>query len=244
MRIIANLAAPCSQTSFNSKIQASVTNEIPLTMAQIHQVVRALFLSGRNSFMSKHDLCDAYMLLTVNVKQWPLQVQKVCGSYFVNMKQMYGDAQACHRFSFWHQTLQLLVLNRCDISRILWNMCVDDTVVMTPPDYLHHLSHFDARYEEVCSKLGLATKGHDSSGKKAFRTLQYSLDTSNLTFSLSKVNILKPSLVTLKAAQRVVGKLLDISSIWLLHFEASNYKVLLVSTCDIIFVSRLQHFNS
>ena len=55
------------------------------------------------------------------------------------------------------------------------------------------------------------------------------------------VNILKLSLVTLKAAQREVGKLLDISSIWLLHFEASNYKVLLVSTCDIIFVSRLQH---
>ena len=200
-------------------------------MTLIHQVVR----SEKNSFMSKDDLCDAYMLLTVNVKQWPLQVQKVCGSYFVNLKQMYGDTQACHQFlapdtstSSW-------------ISRILWSMCVDDTIVMTPPDYLHHLSHFDARYEEVCSKLGLATKGHDSSGKKAFRTLQYSLDTSNLTFSLSKVNILKPSPVTLKAAQRVVGKLLDISSIWLLHFEASNYKVLLVSTCDIIFVSRLQH---
>ena len=63
-------------------------------MTLIHQVVR----SEKNSFMSKDDLCDAYMLLTVNVKQWPLQVQKVCGSYFVNLKQMYGDTQACHQF--------------------------------------------------------------------------------------------------------------------------------------------------
>ena len=99
-------------------------------MTLIHQVVR----SEKNSFMSKDDLWDAYMLLTVNVKQWPLQVQKVFGSYFVNLKQMYGNTQACHQFlapdtstSSW-------------ISRILWSMCVDDTIVMTPPDYLHHLT--------------------------------------------------------------------------------------------------------
>ena len=128
--------------------------------------------------------------------------------------------------SFWHQTLQLLVEYRESCG-----VCVYMTLLWWPRLTIYTTLQFDARYEEVCSKLGLATKGHDSSGKKAFRTLQYSLDTSNL----------KLSLVTLKAAQRVVGKLLDISSIWLLHCEASNYKVPLVSTCDIIFVSRLQH---
>ena len=199
-------------------------------MTLIHQVVR----SEKNSFMSKDDLWDAYMLLTVNVKQWPLQVQKVCGSYFVNLKQMYGDTQACHQFLAPDTSLLVEYRESCGV-------CVYMTLLWWPRLTIYTTLQFDARYEEVCSKLGLATKGHDSSGKKAFRTLQYSLDTSNLTFSLSKVNILKPSLVTLKAAQRVVGKLLDISSIWLLHFEASNYKVPLVSTCDIIFVSRLQH---
>ena len=189
-------------------------------MTLIHQVVR----SEKNSFMSKDDLCDAYMLLTVNVKQWPLQVQKVCGSYFVNLKQMYGDTQACHQFLAPDTSLLVEYRESCGV-------CVYMTLLWWPRLTIYTTLQFDARYEEVCSKLGLATKGHDSSGKKAFRTLQYSLDTSNL----------KLTLVTLKAAQRVVGKLLDISSIWLLHCEASNYKVPLVSTCDIIFVSRLQH---
>ena len=126
LRIIANLVAPCSKISFTSKIHQwnpsyddSNTSSSPEWKKLFHVQrwslwrVHAVNRQRKTvAITSPESLWFVLCQPETNVRQHP------------SLPSVFGTR---HFTSSW-------------ISRILWSMCVDDTIVMTPPDYLHHLT--------------------------------------------------------------------------------------------------------
>ena len=83
-------------------------------MSCLEDVIVTLLLAGKGAWMSKHDLCEAFQTLPVQVKpdksnakikpltlqvaQFTKQAIRVLGCIFLALKNTYGDKQACHRF--------------------------------------------------------------------------------------------------------------------------------------------------
>ena len=237
LRLINDLSSPKGR-SFNDGIPLSVLNDINMEVAQIQHVVRTLLLCGKGARLSKHDLAEAFQILAVHPSQWEKQAIKIFNSsYFLCLKMCYGDRQAAHRFSRFHEVLIWnLTAPNCQIPGRQLHMCIDDLIAITPGFLADtHLKEFDEEYSSVVKGLQLSEKPPDPSGLKAFvnlpvgELLGFLVDADNHTWSLSdeKFNkiidsidsvchikdVTAPVPVTLKAAQKVAGKLQALSAI-------------------------------
>ena len=237
LRLINDLSSPKGR-SFNDGVPVSVLNNIYMECAQIHQVIQTLLLCGKGSRLSKHDLAEAFQILAVHPSQYQKQTIKIFNSsYFVCLKMCYGDRQAAHRFSRFHEVLIWnLTAPNCQIPAKQLHMVIDDLIAITPGDMADtHLKEFDEEYSRVVKGLNLSEKPPDPSGLKAFRNLPngellgFLVNADNHTWSLSEEKYTKIITaidavffvqditakvpITLKAAQTVAGKLQALSAI-------------------------------
>ena len=229
LRIINDHSSP-PNTSFNNGISDALLNSINLHMSTLTDIITTLFMTGPESNISKHDLKEAFQNLAVHPTQYPLQVYRILGSYFVATKMTYGDKQACHRFSRAHEVMiRYLILPQCNISPGSVEMVVDDVTAITNKDDKETLKEFDAAYKNTLAFLGFKTKEDDPLGYKAFsqqqqgEVLGFLLNTKTLKWSLSreknakiieaidqvydKHNLRKKVPVKLKVAQAAAGKI-------------------------------------
>ena len=238
LRLINDLSSPKGR-SFNDGVTLDVLNSLHMEIAQLQHVIKALLLCGKEARLSKHDLAEAFQILAVHPSQWPYQVIRVFNSsYFICLKLCYGDRQAAHRFSQFHETIiWKMTAPACKIPRRNLFMCIDDLIVIAPQSHQHELQEFDAEYSKVITDLNLSEKHPDPTGTKAFRNLTKGevlgvmVDSTNHTWSLGaekydKIisateavyninNTASRVPITLRMAQTVVGKYQALSGVFL-----------------------------
>ena len=90
LRIINDHSSPTG-LSFNEGIPDSVLEDIHLHMDTLSHVIINIILAGRGAVMSKHDLCEAFQTLPVQLDQAPKQAMKVLNCIFLALKCTYGD---------------------------------------------------------------------------------------------------------------------------------------------------------
>ena len=237
IRLINDHSTPKGK-SFNEGISDEVLRDIHLHMGTLSNVITTILLAGRGAVMSKHDLSEAFQTLPVQLEQLVSQAIRILGCIFIALKCTYGDKQACHRFSRCHETLlRHVIIPTCDVDINAIDMVVDDvTCVTTAAAADTELAQFDKSYRGILGRLGFKTKDPDPHCFKAFQQTQvgevlgFVLNTRDLTWSFSKEkndkiieaidlvydlhNVRKRVYVTLKMAQRAVGKLQAISACW------------------------------
>ena len=207
-------------------------------MSTLEDCIVTLLLAGKGAWMSKHDLCEAFQNLPVQVSQFVKQAIRILGCIFLALKNTYGDKQACHRFSRVHEVLlRYLIIPQTNIDPNSVDMVVDDVTVIVPGFAVNtKLEEFDKTYRETIARLGYSTKPHDPKGFKAFTKLQIgeilgfiiNADTHHWSLSVEKTdkiiealecaynhsNINQPKPITLKQAQRIDGKLTALAACW------------------------------
>ena len=119
---------PAAVPTLNIWLPLATLNNIHMQVAQLQHVLRALNLCGKEAKLSKHDLAEAFQILAVDPGQWPCQAIKIFNSsYFICLKMCYGDRQAAHRFSQFHETLiWKMTASTCNIPRRNIFMVIDD----------------------------------------------------------------------------------------------------------------------
>ena len=228
LRLINDHSSPPGR-SFNDGISDDVINNIHLHMSNISDIITSLILAGC-ALMSKFDLAEAYQNLSVALSQYPLQAIELFGALFFCLKLTYGDKQACHRFSRFHEILiRTMILPQSTLGSLQCEMVVDDVTAIANIHEEDKLRNFGNKYRSTLEKLGLQAKPNDPLGFKAFECkntgeiLGIMIDSQNLQWSLSKEknakiiesldlvyncrNLKESKKITLKAAQRVTGKL-------------------------------------
>ena len=229
VRIINDHSYPKGR-AFNEAIDENVKKELPIHVGQLKEFIEMVLECGQGSVMSKFDMTSAYKFVPVEKQQYRLQAIRICGAIFVDLKLSYGDASACHYYSYIHTLIQeALVFNAVDIPRDAVVICIDDSSAVAPKEARHWVAQYGERYKEVMRLIGAGTKEPDPLRFKCFE-LQTSgeilgvwINTENLTWSLSEAKLadilqkidllIEPEnmdvikVVTLKTFQNVLGKL-------------------------------------
>ena len=191
VRIINDHSYPKGK-SFNEAIDDRVVMELPIHVGQLREYIYLLIQCGRNAVMSKFDMTSAYKFILVSKEQYRLQVIMICGGIFIDMKLSYGDATACHYYSFFHKLVQdALVFNTIETPMQLVTICIDDSTIAAPEKFRKWAVDYGEKYKQVMKAIGAGTKDADPQRLKCFEletsgeVLGAWLDTTTLTWSLS-----------------------------------------------------------
>ena len=76
------MKAPKGQ-SFNEGIPEDRLSDWPVSMLTASKFAQMIVKAGRNALMSCSDMCDAYKMLPVCLKQRQLQAYNLCGALFI-----------------------------------------------------------------------------------------------------------------------------------------------------------------
>jgi len=118
--------------------------------------------------MLKKDQKNAYKYVPVRPEDWPLQVFRWLGRYFVELCIIFGASSAVGAFDRFHQRLlQDLVLPLCSIPRHLVLRCLDDVPVIAPPGS-SWLEEFDRAYSWRCKQVNVELAPNSPDADKAF----------------------------------------------------------------------------
>ena len=132
VRIINDHTVP-KDRAFNKAIDPNVCKELQIHVGQLRDFIVAVLECGREALMSKYDMAGAYKYIPVTQTQYRLQVIRICGAIFLDMKLTIGDASACHYYSYFHENTQnALVFSAIDTPRDRVTICIDDSSVVVP----------------------------------------------------------------------------------------------------------------
>ena len=235
VRIINNHAYPKGK-AFNEAIDKKVVEEIPIHVGQLREFIKSVLECGKNAVISKYDMNAAYKFIPIKEEQYRLQAILICGAIFVDMKLSFGDATACHYYSFFHAIVQeAFVFSMIETPRDLVTICVDDSSIAVPENAMEWATQYGERYKKVMDLIGAGTKQPDPKRRKCFelktdgevlgvwintQTLSWSLSTLKLADILGKIDLLVDpknvkaiKVVRLKELQAVVGKIADLAMI-------------------------------
>ena len=235
VRIINDHSYPKGR-SFNEAIDKEVVKEIPIHVGQLREFIKSVLECGKNATISKYDMNAAYKFIPVKQEQYRLQAISICGAIFVDMKLSFGDATACHYYSFFHTiTQEAFVFSVIDTPKDLVTICVDDSSIVVPEIAIDWAVQYGNRYKEVMDLIGAGTKPSDPERRKCFelkndgevlgvwintKTMTWSLSTPKLSDILEKIDMLVDpkdattiKVVKLKELQKVVGKIVDLAMI-------------------------------
>ena len=229
VRIINDHSQPQGH-SFNEAIDENVVKELPIHVGQLREFIDNMLRCGKNAIISKYDMTSAYKFIPISKEKYRLQAIMLCGDVFIDMKLSYGDASACHYYSFFHQLVQdAFVFNTIQTPKSLVTICIDDSTIVVPQECKKWAAEYGERYKFIMKEIGAGTKNPDPLKLKCFEletsgeVLGAWLDSSNLTWSLSDsklANILEQidliidpknvktiKVVKLKTLQQVIGKI-------------------------------------
>ena len=195
LRIILDHSHPKGR-AFNEAIDPNVVKNLHIHVGQLREFIHNVLQCGNGAKMSKFDMTNGYKVIPVREEQYRLQVIRICGGLFVDLKLSIGDASACHYYSFFHTTVQeAMVFKRIETPRSLVTICIDDSSVVSPKSALHWAQDYGDTYKSVMIKIGAGTKKMDPARLKCFEmqtsgeVLGCWIDSESLTWSLSPINL-------------------------------------------------------
>jgi hypothetical protein len=223
IRIVLNVSLP-EKLSFNSNIDSSKLEKIHMSSPRSfgYSVIKA----GKNAWMSKFDLCDAYK--NINCKNEDLRLQGFywLDKFFVENRQIFGARSSVCNFDVFGNTLKCLALSVSNISSEFVHRQLDDVPVVGP-EKSNWCQDFSENYKKLCDELNVKLAKDCPKFEKAFtncksgKVLGILFDTRSLCWSLpeeKRIRTLKAiklalesDAIDLLSMQKLVGRLNDVA---------------------------------
>ena len=166
IRVVGNLKSPKGK-SFNEGIPEAKLSEWPVTMLTARKFAKMIVKAGRDALISCSDMCDAYKMIPVCLKQRKLQAYSFCGALFIELKLIFGDRMACQYFDRFHDCiLRAFVLPMSSFPPVAQGRTVDDIPAVAPKEA--EQARFVQSYRTTLSTLNIRAAPDDPDCTKAF----------------------------------------------------------------------------
>ena len=191
-RQVGNLAAP-KGASFNDGISKESLQEWQVVMTTSQQTSDMIANSGKGSILSCSDMVAAYKCLPVKKEQRRLQVFRLLGREFIDLRLIFGDKRACLLYDrFHHCIITMLVLPEAPIPCSWLGRTIDDVTTVAPKEGRHLTERFVDTYRRTLDSLNIGAAEEDINRNKAFDSstsgeiLGIWFDTDQMTWELPK----------------------------------------------------------
>ena len=228
VRVVGNLKSP-KGNSFNEGIPEPKLSEWPVNMLTARKFAQMIVKAGRGALMSCSDMCDAYKMIPICLKQRKLQAYRFCGALFVELKLIFGDRLACQYFDRFHDCiLRAFVLPMSSFPPVAQGRTVDDIPAVAPKGAEQALRRFVQSYRTTLNTLNIMAAPDDPACTKAFdcstegEVLGTRFNTVSFTWSLPHDKLHKmvtdihklatgETFHSLRELESIVGKLNNVS---------------------------------
>ena len=152
--------------SFNCNVNPALASCWPMSQLSAKQFSYMVVRMGKDSYMGKSDLSQAYKCIPVCTEQRELQRFQFGNRIFEELRLIFGDTYAPMYFDrFHHIILIAFVTMPNNIPRCIWDKCIDDVPLVVPENRQYWLEKYFVHYREVCNKLGVKVSPTDNSSK-------------------------------------------------------------------------------
>ena len=143
-RPILNVSSPIG-ASFNDNIDETKLERIE--MSSPSRFGQSVIKAGKNAWMSKFDMRNAYKNIPCKVKDLRLQGFEWYSKYFIETTQMFGARTSVSNFDILGNTIMTLAKTFCEIPGSLVHRQLDDVPVVGPSSK-NWCQEFSKKYEE------------------------------------------------------------------------------------------------
>jgi len=186
IRLVLNVSLP-EENSFNSNIIDEKLEKVNMSSARLfgYEIVK----SGKNSWMSKFDLCNAYKNIPCKKEDFRLQGFKWLDKFFFESKQIFGARTSVANFDIVGNTLKALALCDSEIPSNFVHRQLDDVPIVGPA-HKTWCKDFSEKYENLCKDLNVEIAKNCPKNEKAFcnqkegKVLGIIFNTEQLSWSL------------------------------------------------------------
>ena len=223
IRLVLNVSLPEGK-SFNSNIDPVKTEKVRMSSAR--NFGHSLLKSGKDSFMSKFDLQDAYKNVNCEPKDFRLQGFFWLGKFFLENRQIFGAKSSVPNFDILGNTLETVSVRQCEILFDLVHRQLDDTPTVGPHNK-DWCQQFSTVYKKLCQEVGIALAPDCDKKEKAFtnskigKVLGIFFDSEKMCWSLPEekkwktvraiLHCKQGNPINLLEMQKLVGRLNDVS---------------------------------
>ena len=186
IRPILNVSSP-EGYSLNDNVNPHGPEKVRMSSAR--QFGHSILDSGKNSLMSKFDMCNAYKNIPCRLKDLWLQGFRWCGKFFVDISQIFGAIAAVSNFDTVGHTVKSLAHTYSSIPRNLVHKQLDD-VPLVAPKKSGWCQEFSSVYTSLCKSLNIQLASECPLKEKAFmnstrgKVLGIEFDSEKLTWRL------------------------------------------------------------
>jgi hypothetical protein len=224
VRPVLNVSLP-KNLSFNSNVKEESLEKVFMCSAKCfsHSIVDC----GKQAWMAKLDMKDAYKNIPCKVTDLKLQGFVWLGRFFTETRQIFGARTSVCNFDILGAVILVLAVIQCSIQRHLVHRQLDDVPIVVPFKKKHWCTEFTAKYRSICNDVGIQLAEDCPQSDKAFSCTQYGkvlgiwFDTRNLEWKLPEekrdktlrniVDALSDRGLSLKDIQVLMGRLNDVS---------------------------------
>ena len=217
--------------SFNCNVNPALASCWPMSQLSAKQFSYMVVRMGKDSYMGKSDLSQAYKCIPVCTEQRELQRFQFGNRIFEELRLIFGDTYAPMYFDrFHHIILIAFVTMPNNIPRCIWDKCIDDVPLVVPENRQYWLEKYFVHYREVCNKLGVKVSPTDNSSKsfessQSGEVLGIFFQTRTMTWSFPEEKRRKLILLVRKVIftedsqktrdwERLLGKLTNFYQLW------------------------------
>ena len=160
-RIILNLSAP-KKRSVNDGIDSK---QFPTKMSSTTEWLRVLHRAGKNCWILKTDLSDAYKHIAVRLQDVDLQWFEWLGMGFAELCLIFGCTSSAGIFDAVAKIFLYIVLKKCGFDPLWIIQHLDDFCAACPHNKLQQLQNLDKAFMEVAQQLGVSLAPRDDPTK-------------------------------------------------------------------------------
>ena len=217
--------------SFNCNVDPSLSSCWPMSQLSAKQFSFMVLRMGRDSYMGKSDLSQAYKCIPVTLQQRELQRFQFGNRIFEELRLIFGDTYAPMYFDrFHHVILVVFVMLPNKIPRCIWEKCIDDVPLVVPNNRKYWLESYFLHYRETCEKLGVKVSPTDNSAKsfeaaQSGEVLGVLFNTRTLSWSFPEekrkklIRLVRKVIFTddpwkTREWERILGKLTNMYQLW------------------------------
>jgi hypothetical protein len=224
VRPVLNVSLP-KNLSFNSNVKDEALEKVFMCSAKCFS--HSIMDCGKQAWMAKLDMKDAYKNVPCKVSDLRLQGFVWLNKFFTETRQIFGARTSVCNFDILGAVILVLAVIQCSIQRHLVHRQLDDVPIVVPFKKKHWCTEFTAKYRAICKDVGIQLAEDCPQFDKAFSCSQYGkvlgiwFDTKNLEWKLPEekrdktlrniVDALSDRGQSLKDMQVLMGRLNDVS---------------------------------
>lgn len=166
-RPVLNVSLPEGK-SFNDNINDNLLEKVKMSSAR--KFGFTVKESGKDAWMLKFDLTDAYKNVPAKLEDLRLQGFSWLGKFFVENRQIFGARTAVANFDILGKTILDIVCADCEIAKQKVHRQLDDVPVVGKRE---ECVEFERKYREVCKAINIGLAENCEKFDKAFGLTQY-----------------------------------------------------------------------